>query len=238
MPGDKDFSSLFHQISKRSRGSIPFDSSTWPAAWSIVQYKSYPRFPHLSLEKHSLQANLADGLQHRKSVRDFTTSGITKEQLSALLQYACGLQHGTHRTHPSAGGRYPLEVYPIVARSDGSLAPGLYHYNIKDHTLDVLFPQEVHMEKMDSFFTYPWAKNASMALILTGVFSRMTNKYADRGYRNVLIEAGHVGQNLYLVAEALGLKCTAIAGTRDERIEEFLDIDGVTESLVYAFLFD
>ncbi|OGJ54835.1 hypothetical protein A2880_02980 [Candidatus Peribacteria bacterium RIFCSPHIGHO2_01_FULL_49_38] len=77
-----------------------------------------------------------------------------------------------------------------------------------------------------------------MAVIITAVFSRTINKYGDRGYRNILIEAGHVGQNLYLVSESLGLKCTAIAGTKDEEIERFLDIDGVTESVVYALLFD
>ena len=72
---------------------------------------------------------------------------------------------------------------------------------------------------------------------MTAVFSRTQNKYGERGYRYVLLEAGHVGQNLALAAEALGLRCAPLAGTRDETIETLLDIDGVTESLVYTLVF-
>jgi SagB-type dehydrogenase family enzyme len=69
---------------------------------------------------------------------------------------------------------------------------------------------------------------------MTDVFWRNQNKYGERGYRYILLEAGHIGQNIYLVSEALGLKCCALGGTRDENLEELVDIDGVTESVVYA----
>ena len=73
-----------------------------------------------------------------------------------------------------------------------------------------------------------------MAIIMTAVFDRSQMKYGERGYRYMLIEAGHVGQNFCLTAEALGLKCSALGGTHDEPIERLLDIDGVTESVMYA----
>ena len=50
----------------------------------------------------------------------------------------------------------------------------------------------------------------------------------------ILQESGHIGQNIYLVSEALGLKCCALAGTKDENLEKLIDIDGITESVVYA----
>ena len=240
MPQGSEFSALFHQISKKSRGKIPHDSAKWPAEWTTIQYKSYPRFPKIALDKQTLTVHLSDVLQKRGSSRDFTGRSITKEQVSTLLQYACGIrnENETYRVHPSAGARYPLEYYPVVFAGNASLPAGLYHYNIEGHSLDVLSPQEPTKDQLADWFTYPWAKDASMAVIITAVFSRTINKYGDRGYRNILIEAGHVGQNLYLVAESLGLQCTAIAGTKDEEIERFLDVDGVTESLVYALLFD
>jgi len=240
MPPESEFSNLFHQISKKSRGNIPQDYSQWPAEWTTIRYKSYPRFPKIVLDKTDPSINLAKALRERKSSRDFAQRSIGKAQLSTLLEYSCGKkQEGEpYRVHPSAGARYPLECYPIVFLSNPSLPAGLYHYNVDDHALDVLMPQNFKADQIDRFFTYPWAKNASMALVITAIFSRTTQKYGDRGYRNALIEAGHMGQNLYLVGVSLGLKCTAIAGTRDENIESFLDIDGVTESLVYALLFD
>ena len=64
---------------------------------------------------------------------------------------------------------------------------------------------------------------------------RCCDKYGKLGYRYILLEAGHIGQNMYLVSEALGLKCCALGGTRDENLEKLIDIDGVTEAVVYGF---
>ena len=63
-------------------------------------------------------------------------------------------------------------------------------------------------------------------------------KYGERGYRFILQESGHIAQNVYLLCEALGLKCCALGGFRisDEQIEKFLGIDGLTESIVYTLV--
>ena len=82
---------------------------------------------------------------------------------------------------------------------------------------------------------YPYVKNASVAIVMSAIFWRMQNKYGERGYRNILLEAGHIGQNIYLISEALGLKCCAQAGTIDESLEKFLSLDGREESIVYGF---
>ncbi len=60
-------------------------------------------------------------------------------------------------------------------------------------------------------------------------------KYKERGYRYILFEAGHLGQNIYLVSKALGLKCCAIGGFDDDKFHELLDIDGDNEAVLYAF---
>ena len=69
---------------------------------------------------------------------------------------------------------------------------------------------------------------------MTAVFQRTQMKYAERGYRYVLLEAGHIGQNICLVANAVGLASCPIVGTYDAALERLIDIDGVTESVVYA----
>jgi nitroreductase len=48
-----------------------------------------------------------------------------------------------------------------------------------------------------------------------------------------LLEAGHVAQNLNLVATALGLGCVNIGGYFDREIDEYLDLDGITHSTIY-----
>lgn len=77
-------------------------------------------------------------------------------------------------------------------------------------------------------------KVPAVFFLMTAVFHRNQVKYGERGYRYILIETGHIGQNLYLVSEAAGIKCRALGGTRDENIEKLLDIDGIGESVVYA----
>ena len=121
-----------------------------------------------------------------------------------------------------------------MLHSSNDLESGLYHYNADAHQLDVVWKREFSNEDIASLFTYKWVQDAALVLIMTAVFWRTQNKYGERGYRYILLEAGHIGQNIYLASEALTLKCCALAGTKDEQVEKLLDIDGTTESLIYA----
>ncbi|MBI3335371.1 MAG: SagB/ThcOx family dehydrogenase [Candidatus Portnoybacteria bacterium] len=241
---EPDFSGIFHQSSKdllKGHPYIPEDSRDWPEEWLTTFYKTYPRMPHVPLQSEPPSADFFELISRRSSKRDFKKIPVGFTELSTLLKYSCGitgkLDAGTFRRAQASGGaRFPIEVYPFLFQSNGALSSGVYHYNVKDHALDVLLERHFSDTDIHSLFTYPWVKNASAALILTAVFWRTQNKYGERGYRYILLEAGHIAQNVYLVAEALGLKCCALAGTRDEKIEELLDIDGVTESLVYTLI--
>lgn len=242
-----DFSKIFHQSSKdgaKGHPPIPADSSEWPDEWKTTYYKAYPRLPKVDLENGALSADFFDLVKKRQSRRDFTRAPINKREFSIILKYSCGNtgplgeDDRKRRAQPSGGARFPIEVYPIVFRSDPStgsgLKAGLYHYNVKDHQLDVLWDRGFSDEDIGQLFTYPWVKDAAVAIVMTAVFWRSQNKYGERGYRYILLEAGHIGQNIYFVSEALGLKCCALGGTRDENLEKLIDIDGVTESVVYA----
>ena len=238
-----DFSKIFHESSKdlaKGHPLIPADSDEWPDEWKTTHYKAYPRLPKIALEDNPPSADFFDLIKKRRSRRDFTRTPITKRELSLFLKYSCGntgpLELSRHRrAQASDGARFPIEVYPIVFRSGNDLKAGLYHYNVKDHALDVLWDREFSDEDIGQIFTYPWVKDAAIGIVMTAVFSRNQNKYGERGYRYILLEAGHIGQNLYLVSEALGLKCCALGGTKDENLEKLIDIDGVTESVVYGF---
>jgi SagB-type dehydrogenase family enzyme len=76
--------------------------------------------------------------------------------------------------------------------------------------------------------------NASLVIFITALFERSVFKYGDRGYRYSLIEAGHIGQNLDLVCAALRLACLNIGGFFDRRVDELLELDGVSHSTIYS----
>jgi len=235
-----DFSQIYHQKSKQHE-MIPADSSLWPEEWKTIYYKTYPRLPKIKLEHKEINFDLFRALKNRASRREFTRESLAKEEISLLLKYSCGI-NGTlpgsgdsKRVQPSGGARFPIEMYPVIFRSGGEFKAGLYHYDVKNHQLDVLWRRDFADEDIMNLFNYSQMKEAAAALVMTAVFSRTQNKYGERGYRYILLEAGHIGQNIHLVCEALNLKCFALGGTKDENLEKLIDIDGVTESVIYAF---
>lgn len=244
-PMPENYSFLFHQSSKSRQGQpiIPKNDAQWPIEWKTTYYKAYPRLPKIHFQVNKPEADLFDVIQKRTSTRDFTRDPLDLDELGTLLKYSCGNtlinEDGTkmRRAQPSGGARFPIEVYPLIFQETAGIKPGVYHYNVKMHTLDVLWERKFSGEDIDILFTYDWCKQASCAFIMTGVFERNQMKYGERGYRMILIEAGHIGQNLSLVSEALHIKCCGLSGTRDENIEKLLDIDGIQESVVYAYIF-
>lgn len=236
-----NFSQLFHQYAKRLHHSIQRDSDLWPEEWKTTYYKAYPRLPKIALFHKDINFDLFDALKNRSSKRNMRGGKINQNDLSILLRYSCGITRKSadgdgRRPQPSGGARYPIETYCLIVKPGEGLEPGLFHYDIKNHRLDLLWKKEFVREDLDKFATYEFVKDASLIIFLTAVFWRTQIKYGERGYRFALQESGHIAQNIYLICEALNLKCCALGGFRisDEQIEELLDIDGMTESLVYT----
>lgn len=239
---EPDFSLLFHRSSKSlSKGHPPIseDSSEWPEEWRTTYYKAYHRMPSIPLVSLPPQADFFTLIKNRVSSRDFSSQPLSLQSLSVLMEYSCGNTQSMgegrlRRAQPSGGARFPIEMYALVLKDGEGVSAGLYHYNVKQNALEVLLKREMMPEQVGALFTYDWVEDASCVFLMTAVFERNQMKYGERGYRYILIEAGHIGQNLYLAATALGIKCVGLGGTRDEALEKLLDIDGVQESIVYA----
>jgi SagB-type dehydrogenase family enzyme len=193
-----------------------------------------------------LDADLGTVLSERRSVREYADESLSKRDLATLLRYGVGVSATRNdgagntkqfRTYPSAGGLYPVELYPVVLDVDG-LDAGLYYYSATEHGLRRL--RSGDPELADDFADALIASDqldlasAPVVFVLTGAFPRNKAKYGPRGYRYVLQESAHAAQNLLLVAEALGLGSVPAAAFRDQAMNEFLDVDGVNEAVVYA----
>jgi SagB-type dehydrogenase family enzyme len=74
---------------------------------------------------------------------------------------------------------------------------------------------------------------AAVILFITGVLDRTRIKYGERGYRYVLIETGHLGQNIALLATELGLGSCALGGFIDSEVNVLLDINLQKEFVLY-----
>ncbi len=236
---------LFHQQSKYGewRPNNPHDTSDWPEAWTTTFYKEYERFPRVLLPKPTdIQNPVGKLIKQRSSARTYTAT-VLEDTLSSFLWYTCGetdpdaVRGSGRRASASAGARYPIEAYLLLLKDCGNIAAGTYHYAVRTHALERIRNDVLSPESAAALFRYPETVHASGVLILSGVFSRETAKYKERGYRHVLLEAGGIGEQCYLVAGALSLGCVGMSGYQDSLLEEHLGIDGVTESIVHTIVF-
>ena len=138
------------------------------------------------------------------------------------------------KTSPSGGARHPLEAYVLSVNVRG-LARGLYHYRPDRHGLERLTRTATPKQIEDYLPTQYWYRGASALVLITAVFERSRWRYDyPRGYRAVLIEAGHFCQTFLLTATWLGLAPFCSMALADSLIERDLGIDGINESVLYA----
>ena len=185
-----------------------------------------------------LTMTLGDAVRRRRSTRVFAATPLALATLAALLRAGYGVT-GTLRTGdasqpvravPSGGALYPLELTVAASRVEG-LSPGLYHFDPLDDALEQLRTGAVPIAATTPFGDA--AAGAAAVIVVSGVFWRSRFKYGLRGYRFVLLEAGHVVQNVLLAGAALGLATLPLGGFYDRRTDELLEVDGVDESALY-----
>jgi len=161
----------------------------------------------------------------RRSIREYADKPLTLNQLSQLLWAAQGITDPRwgFRAAPSAGATYPLEVYAVVGKDGVSeLEAGVYRYNPNDHTLGLLFTGDLRGGLSAVALGQQWVAEAPLNIIITAVYERTTARYGERGTHYVHMEAGHVGQNIYLQATALGLGTVVVGAFEDAGVQKII----------------
>ena len=230
--GDK-----YQALTKYARGSLPRHTLDWDARPPLA--KAYPD----AIKRVELPVPTTDGgpplwavIRARRSLRSYNQEPLTLEELSQLLWATQGttrqVQQHQFRAAPSAGALYPVETYLVINRVDG-LEPGLYHYDALGAALEFLRKGDLGPEAAGAALDQQMAKKASVVFIWTAVPERGKWKYLDRAYRYIYMDAGHIAQNLYLAATALGLGCCAIGALYDDEVNRLVGIEGTGETAVY-----
>lgn len=205
----------------------------------------YP--PHPSLRSVALpdpktveleDISLRRAIDERKSEREFLVDGsIGLGDLSYLLWATQGVREADRmdafKTVPSAGARHPLETFVLAQRVD-DLEPGLYRYVGPEHTLqDLQPPDDIASTVAGTTLQPELIENSAVTFIWSAVAYRMTWRYGDRGYRYIHLDAGHVGQNLYLAAQAVRCGACTTAAFNDDDLNRVLGNDGNDHFAVY-----
>jgi SagB-type dehydrogenase family enzyme len=201
-------------------------------------YKNYTSAKTVPLSRKFPAESLSvvEALKKRRSVRSFSSKPLSMDDLSFLLWASTGVQRSERgyefRTAPSAGALYPIETY-LVVNSVEDLEKALYHYDIEAHALEEMKAGDFAEEMAHAALEQKMCINAQVVLVWTAVFERSKWKYAQRAYRYVYLEAGHMAQNLALAATGIGLGACQIGAFFDDEVNQILGVDGKKESAIY-----
>ncbi len=168
--------------------------------------------------------SLEAALWARQSVRALTRDSIALADIGQLLWAAQGVNRPNgHRTAPSAGATYPLEVYLVAARVR-DLPAGVYRYRSAGHVLDRVATGDRLGDLTTTATRQTWIADAAAVLVFAADYDRTTPRYRERADRYVPMEVGFAAQNVYLEAAALGLGTTFAGSFQDSALARVVSL--------------
>lgn len=165
------------------------------------------------------QMSLEEAISRRRSVRSFSAKELSIQQLGQLAWAAQGITEPAQglRAAPSAGATYPLEVYLVTT-------DGLYQYRPKGHSLLQIGTDDLRQQLAAAALGQEWVSEATVNIVIAGVYERTAGRYGDGARRYVHMEAGHAAENIHLQAVALGLGSVPVGAFDDDGVAEVLDL--------------
>jgi SagB-type dehydrogenase family enzyme len=182
--------------------------------------------------------DLRQAIERRRSIRRYSQEPLTLEELSGLLWLTQGVKKisrrpATLRTVPSAGARHAFETFLLI-NNVIALEPGLYRFAASQHALLKLdSPADIRDRITHACYDQEQVRDSAVTFIWAAVLERMAWRYVERGLRYLLLDAGHVCQNLYLAAEPFDCGVCAIAAYNDEMLNQELGLNGYDQLVVY-----
>ena len=191
----------------------------------------------ISLPKPSFDGKVSveKAIKGRRTVRDFRGKSLSLNHLSQLVWAGQGITDllENKRAAPSGGALYPLDIYILVGENGVErMKGGVYRYLTKEHSLLPIAKGDRRKEIALASLSQMWMAQAPIIFIITAEYRRITGKYGERGIRYALIEVGHVGQNLFLQAEALGLGAGIVGAFNDTEVSNIAGLPPKHEPLL------
>jgi len=176
--------------------------------------------------------SVEQAIHERKSIRSFSDVPLTLEQVSQILWSAGGATvdgvTGPTRAYPSAGAVYPLEIY-IVAGNVTGLEPGVYRYDWKEQALKIIKKGDVRPSLATAAFGQAMVQQAPVTVVITALYEKVSSRYGeDRAVKFVSMDAGHLGQNVHLEAQSLGLGTVMVGAFTPQEVSNVIGVEKET----------
>ncbi len=178
-----------------------------------------------------LQFPLMKALELRRTIRKWTDSPISLQDISNILWAACGVnqiskkEKTIKRTAPSACNSQEIRVCVAIEK-------GVYEYDEWNHTLTQVLETDIRKH----IGTQKMMHSAPLALIYISDYAKMTNPVYSNETRKLFTSAadtGFISQNVYLYCAAANLS-TAVLGLVDKvKLHNILELKE-NEKVIYT----
>ena len=173
------------------------------------------------------EMSVEDSIRNRRSARRFEDHTIRRDALQWMLDAAVG--------HPALVRAGQLELLLAVHRV-AAVDPGLYRYQPEAARLVPLRKADLRRQLVRACLGQDKAGSCAVAFFGVGHLRHASETLGDRMYRDLLIEAGGIGQRIYLAAEAAGLAARNLAAFRDDDLNRLLDLEGGERAVLHLTL--
>jgi len=229
-----DFAESVHEISDQAN-NVPYPPLQKPLPEGEIQLIQLPDPDSDRLVKPDFHRLLLE----RQSRRKFTPESLSLAELSYLLWatqgviVTLGLGYASRRPVPSGGARHAFETYLAINRVE-DLEPGIYRYLPFSHELYFQEPAQNLPELLtEANLGQKFVGKAAAVFAWSCIPYRAEWRYMQYAHKTMLLDAGHVCQNLYLSVEALGLGTCAIGAYDQAAMDAILELDGEDEYVIY-----
>ena len=153
----------------------------------------------------------------RGSARSFARESITFAQLSTILDHATRGIPADFSDDPAA----QLNDLYVIAHAVQGLAPGAYYFRRPERALECLKEGDFRDTAGYLGLEQELPADASAAVFFLADLNPILERFGNRGYRAVQLEAGILGGKLYLAAYAQRLGASGLTFYDDDVVAFF-----------------
>jgi len=169
----------------------------------------------IRLTKPSLTGTVSfeEALAERRSVRLFASKPLDSEQIGQLAWAGQGITEPRRglRTAPSAGETYPIDLYFATPE-------GLFVYRPAEHSMEQTSDQDIRGRLAAAASMQESVAMAGCDIIVAGAVRKLTGQFRTKARTYMLLEAGHIAQNIQLQAVCLNLGSVTIGGFNTKEV--------------------
>ena len=190
---------------------------------------------------NALAPSIGPVIRRRRSARAFGKGRLTLARIAGILRSSYApVRAYLGKESPSLGDCIlndptMIATYLVATRVEG-LPPGIYRYDPE--------AAKLHLRREGNFQNELWniclgqdlGRNPAAAVIHVADLPACADRYGDRAYRYLHLDAGHLGQRINLAAVSRDTGVSGIGGFFDDEVNTLLEIPERMSTLYITLL--